>query len=417
MRSMPGDAPIVVNSAGLRCGAEGLRPPARHARRGRVLGAGARRARVRGAARSTGCDPCAAPGDRSSCRTRATCATCSASHLAGAHRAGHGVRRGRARRRRAVLRRRRCLLGAAARARRPDPRPQAGSIGRASAASGATVVASANPGCAMHLQAAGVHGAPPDAARGPGLGGAGVSGDHDDLADRLDAIVADLDERSFDLLREASAAGRGRPDDDRRADAGPSGRSRRQRTCCAASAATTDRSPGDQSSSRTSSPTAMVPGVHDGGVDAHVLVEVAHHVAQHRAILRERRPTISRVTITQRGHACADLDARRRRWRSGGPPSRTRGGPARRRCRSRSWAGSDGRRWRCRAAHACSERSAEVRHDHQRERIEVRAGRRLELDDHRREDREVGERLVVLATEDRRAARPSMSSLSAAPRR
>jgi len=43
-----------------------------------------------------------------------------------------------------------------------------------------------------------------------------TSGDHNDLADRLDRVVADLDERSFDLLREASAAGRGRPDEDRR---------------------------------------------------------------------------------------------------------------------------------------------------------------------------------------------------------
>ena len=43
-----------------------------------------------------------------------------------------------------------------------------------------------------------------------------MNGDHSDLADRLDQIVADLDERSFDLLREASAAGRGRPDEDRR---------------------------------------------------------------------------------------------------------------------------------------------------------------------------------------------------------
>lgn len=42
-----------------------------------------------------------------------------------------------------------------------------------------------------------------------------MSGHHDDLADRLDAIVADLDERSFDLLREASAQGRGRPPEDR----------------------------------------------------------------------------------------------------------------------------------------------------------------------------------------------------------
>ncbi|MBI5089633.1 MAG: hypothetical protein HZB15_12480 [Actinobacteria bacterium] len=43
-----------------------------------------------------------------------------------------------------------------------------------------------------------------------------MSGDHRDLADRLDQIVADLDERSFDFLREASAAARGRPDEDRR---------------------------------------------------------------------------------------------------------------------------------------------------------------------------------------------------------
>ena len=39
---------------------------------------------------------------------------------------------------------------------------------------------------------------------------------HDDLADRLEAIVADLDERSFVMLREASAEGRGRPADDKR---------------------------------------------------------------------------------------------------------------------------------------------------------------------------------------------------------
>lgn len=43
-----------------------------------------------------------------------------------------------------------------------------------------------------------------------------MNGDHRDLVDRLDQIVADLDERSFDLLREASAAGRGRPDEDRK---------------------------------------------------------------------------------------------------------------------------------------------------------------------------------------------------------
>ena len=39
---------------------------------------------------------------------------------------------------------------------------------------------------------------------------------HDDLADRLEAVVADLDERSFVMLREASAEGRGRPAEDKR---------------------------------------------------------------------------------------------------------------------------------------------------------------------------------------------------------
>ena len=43
-----------------------------------------------------------------------------------------------------------------------------------------------------------------------------MSGPYDDVADRLEAIVADLDERSFDLLREAAAARGGRPADDKR---------------------------------------------------------------------------------------------------------------------------------------------------------------------------------------------------------
>jgi hypothetical protein len=40
--------------------------------------------------------------------------------------------------------------------------------------------------------------------------------DHDDVADRLEAIVGELDERSFDMLREASARGDGRPAADKR---------------------------------------------------------------------------------------------------------------------------------------------------------------------------------------------------------
>ncbi len=43
-----------------------------------------------------------------------------------------------------------------------------------------------------------------------------MTGSYDDLADRLEAIAADLDERSFDLLREAAAERGGRPADDKR---------------------------------------------------------------------------------------------------------------------------------------------------------------------------------------------------------
>ena len=75
-------------------------------------------------------------------------------HLAGAGRPRPRRRRRRARRRRALLRRRRCLLGAAAGAR---PARSASASWRRSTGgrrrSGATVVASANPGCAMHLAA------------------------------------------------------------------------------------------------------------------------------------------------------------------------------------------------------------------------------------------------------------------------
>ena len=43
-----------------------------------------------------------------------------------------------------------------------------------------------------------------------------MSGEFDHLADRLDEVVADLDEIMFDRLREASAAGGARPVDDKR---------------------------------------------------------------------------------------------------------------------------------------------------------------------------------------------------------
>jgi hypothetical protein len=43
-----------------------------------------------------------------------------------------------------------------------------------------------------------------------------MSGAYDDLAEQLDAIAAELDERAFELLREAAAERSGRPADDKR---------------------------------------------------------------------------------------------------------------------------------------------------------------------------------------------------------
>jgi hypothetical protein len=43
-----------------------------------------------------------------------------------------------------------------------------------------------------------------------------MSGNYDHFADRLDAVVADLDEVMFDQLREAAAEKTGRPADDKR---------------------------------------------------------------------------------------------------------------------------------------------------------------------------------------------------------
>lgn len=43
-----------------------------------------------------------------------------------------------------------------------------------------------------------------------------MSGQYDDLIDRLQVVVDDLDQITFDQLREASAEGRPRPVDDKR---------------------------------------------------------------------------------------------------------------------------------------------------------------------------------------------------------
>ena len=43
-----------------------------------------------------------------------------------------------------------------------------------------------------------------------------TGGRYEDLVDRLQVVVDDLDQITFDQLREASAQGQGRPIDDRR---------------------------------------------------------------------------------------------------------------------------------------------------------------------------------------------------------
>jgi hypothetical protein len=43
-----------------------------------------------------------------------------------------------------------------------------------------------------------------------------MDGSYEDLVERLQAVADDLDERSFDLLREAASTMSGRPTDDKR---------------------------------------------------------------------------------------------------------------------------------------------------------------------------------------------------------
>ena len=80
-------------------------------------------------------------------------------------------------------------------------------IGRAADRSGATVVASANPGCAMHLARRRARRAPPGRPRRRGLIAAVTVSRYEELAERLEAIGDELDELSFDLLQQAVADG------------------------------------------------------------------------------------------------------------------------------------------------------------------------------------------------------------------
>ena len=156
MRAFPGDAPILVNSAG--CGAAlkdyGHLVGTDEARA--FSAARARHPRVAGRPASTCCRRCRGAWPRSSCRTPATCVTCSGprprcrtvlAHVADVVELDDdGLC---------------CGAGGAYSAMEPElagaiRERKLDAIERATVRSGARVVASANPGCAIHLRAAGL---------------------------------------------------------------------------------------------------------------------------------------------------------------------------------------------------------------------------------------------------------------------
>ena len=150
--SMPGDAPVVVDSAGLRRGDEGLRPPARHRpRRGRSRrGSSTSRS---GSRRTAAARARATRARRSWCRIRATCAT-------SRRRTARCAPCSRAPTRCARPPTTACAAAPAARTRCASRSSRRRSATRKVAALRAArrdaaaplVVVSANPGCAMHLR-------------------------------------------------------------------------------------------------------------------------------------------------------------------------------------------------------------------------------------------------------------------------
>ena len=91
-----------------------------------------------------------------------------------------------------------------------DPRAQAGAIGRARC----DVVASANPGCALHLAAAGVAVRHPMELVDEALV---MAGEFDDIRGRLEAIAEELADLAIVRLRESiDAGGTELPVDERR---------------------------------------------------------------------------------------------------------------------------------------------------------------------------------------------------------
>jgi glycolate oxidase iron-sulfur subunit len=90
------------------------------------------------------------------------------------------------------------------------------SIARATVASGATLVASANPGCAMHLAAAGARVVHPVEIIDAALG-VPVAGEFDQIRSRLEAIAEELADLAIARLRESiDAGGKELPVDEKR---------------------------------------------------------------------------------------------------------------------------------------------------------------------------------------------------------
>ena len=144
---------------GLRRGHEGLRPATRHTGSHRVLGTGAGLLRV--ARRATDRSRSVTPAPWRWSRTRAISAMCSTRRGSCARCSAPAYAPARHRRRRPVLRRRRRVRGGATRRSRATSgrarcRPSAARLRRTRDERGSPLVVSANPGCAMHLAAAGL---------------------------------------------------------------------------------------------------------------------------------------------------------------------------------------------------------------------------------------------------------------------
>ena len=154
--AMPGTAPVVVNSAGCGAAMKAYGHLLGNDRGGRLLGSGLRTSTNGWPTTWPTSRPPSGPRQPSSSRTRATSATCSGRTSRCARCSRHVTEvvelddEGLC-----------CGAGGAYSALEPTLAGEIrdrklAAIRRASQRSGATVVASANPGCAMHLQAAGV---------------------------------------------------------------------------------------------------------------------------------------------------------------------------------------------------------------------------------------------------------------------